>query len=143
MNWYPINELVTTRVPGTKRVRVVYDWSFYSDRLGTTITVPAGFQFDWDSVPRWPIVYLLFKNRAIEEACAHDYLYVTGRAGCCEIERIDADQMMLDAMVYYKVKPRYRMPIYWGVRIGGWRGWNRYRKADQQQSETVNTRNEQ
>lgn len=130
MIFEPINELVTTPVPGTHLVRVVYDWTFYTDRLGTTITVPAGFEFDWDSVPRWPVVYLLFKGRAREEACAHDYLYRTGRAGCCEIERKDADQVMLDAMVHYGRPWYFRRPIYRGVRLGGWRGWRRYRKAE-------------
>ena len=132
MIWYPHSELLTATVPGTHLVRVARDWTFFSDRLGCDITVPFGFEFDWDSVPRLPIVYLLWKGRAREEACAHDYLYVTGIAGCCEIERRDADQVMLDAMVYYKRPLRYRMPIYWGVRIGGWRGWNRYRKEEAQ-----------
>ena len=124
------NELLTTPVPGSHLVRVMCDWKFHSDRLGCDVTVPAGFEFDWDSVPRLPVVYLLWKGRAREEACAHDYLYVTGRAGCCEIMRAEADRVMLDAMVYYKRPLRYRMPIYWGVRIGGWSGWNRYRQAE-------------
>jgi len=130
MIWCAYDELITTHVPGTHLVRVVRDWKFHSDRLGCDITVPYGFEFDWDSVPRLPIVYLLFKGRAKEEACAHDYLYVTGRAGCCEIERKEADNVMRDAMVYYQ-RPWYvREPIYLGVRMGGWRGWNRYRKEE-------------
>ena len=131
MIWYPHDELLTTRVPGTNLARVARDWTFTSDRLGCEVTVPFGFEFNWDSVPRWPIVYLLFKGRAKEEACAHDYLYVTGRAGCCEIERKDADQVMKDAMVYYRCPWYFREPIYYAVRMFGWRGWNRYRKTEE------------
>lgn len=131
MQWQQYSTLRTERHPTLKGKDVVlYDWTFYSERLGCDVTVKKGFVFDWDSVPRWPIVYLLFKGRAKEEACAHDWLYKYGRACGKPIKRKTADLVMKDAMVALKLKRRYRVPIYIGVRTGGWRGWNKYRKEE-------------
>jgi hypothetical protein len=131
MRWEQYSELKTTTSPRDKKKDVVLeDWTFYSERLGCNVTVEKGFEFDWDSVPRLPIVYLLFKGRAKEEACAHDWLYVHGRACGKPIERKTADLVMHDAMVVKQRKARYKVPIYLGVRIGGWRGWNKYRREE-------------
>ena len=43
-----------------------------------TIRVPSGFETDLASVPRLPIVYDLWGNRAHREAVLHDYLYSIG-----------------------------------------------------------------
>lgn len=50
---------------------LVYD----SDLMGATIKVPKGFFTDLASVPRVPIIYELWGNRAHREAVIHDYLY--------------------------------------------------------------------
>jgi hypothetical protein len=93
------------------------------------VTVKDGFIFDWDSVPRMPVVYLLFKGRMKEEACAHDWLYREGQACGQVIKRKVADLVMRDAMVAKSRKWLWRAGAYRGVRTGGWRGWNRYRRG--------------
>lgn len=130
MMWKQYSQLITRTHENSSKAVVLRSWTFYSERLGCNVTVPAGFEFDWDSVPRLPIVYLLFKGRIKEEACAHDYLYVTGMACGHPIKRKIADLVMHDAMVAMNRKKRYKIPIYSGVRIGGWRGWNKYRKEE-------------
>ena len=115
--------LVTKHVrPGW--VRVVEEWPVLTERINRWVLVEAGFEFDWDSVPRIPGVHALVKGRAEKSACLHDWLY---RYQPCS--RRQADLIFRDAMLEEGVKRRHRWPIYWGVRIGGWRGWNRYKRG--------------
>lgn len=51
---------------------------YESDCAGMTITVPVGFQTDFASVLRLPVIYLLFGDKAHAPATVHDYLYHTG-----------------------------------------------------------------
>lgn len=83
------------------------------------IHVPAGFITDLDSVPRIPIFYTIFKGRTTDEAIIHDYLYSIG------FDRKAADEIFLQLMNSGRVRRRYRLPIYWAVRLFG---WYRYRK---------------
>ena len=48
---------------------------YYSALLECVIRVPIGFQTDLASVPRVPIIYEMFGNRAHHESVIHDYLY--------------------------------------------------------------------
>lgn len=45
------------------------------------VDVPAGYETDFASVPRWPVVYWLAGGRATSEAVVHDYLCNPGRPG--------------------------------------------------------------
>lgn len=106
--------------PGWARVHA--EWPVLVERINRWIIVEAGFEFDWDSVPRIPGLHAMLKGRAEKSACLHDWLY---RYQPCS--RRQADLIFRDAMIEEGVKRRHRWPIHWGVRIGGWRGWNRYR----------------
>ena len=79
-----------------------------------TVVVPAGFVSDLESVPRLPVVYALFKNRAPKSAILHDYLYATR-----EHPRDVADRIFLDAMEAEGLAWWMRRAMYAGVRIGG------------------------
>ena len=48
---------------------------YESDLLGCSVTVPTGFFTDLASVPRIPIIFEAWGNRAHLEAVVHDYLY--------------------------------------------------------------------
>jgi hypothetical protein len=78
-----------------------------------TITVPIGFETDGDSVPRFPIVYLVFKGRATKSAVVHDYLYFS------QLGKAYADSLFLEAMKDEGVALRWRYPIYWAVVVLG------------------------
>ena len=107
-------------------VRVVdRPFAFESARLGKTITVPVGFPTDGATVPRLPIVYLIFGNRAEEPATIHDWLYrqqITTRA--------QADAIFRDAMaVSHPPESWFRRWMMWaGVRAFGWIFWRSDRK---------------
>ena len=104
--------------------RLAQPWRF--EALGKVFVVPEGFMFDGDSVPRLPLVYMLFKGRSgLQPPCAHDYLYETGQT-----TRKEADQVYWSAMRYHGVSLVWAIPHYIGVRIGGWVGWRRSRESD-------------
>lgn len=82
-------------------------------------TVPEGHVTDLDSVPRIPIFYLVFKGRTLNAAVVHDYLYFSG------VDRKVADNEFLKLMELERVRRRYRLPIYWAVRIFGGSRYNK------------------
>ena len=85
-------------------------------------------------------------------AWLHDHLYKTGRIGDMVIDQKYADDVLNEAMCvlaaawvleHGRSKPCYpqiphgelrslteREIIYWGVRVGGWATWRKYRQAD-------------
>lgn len=76
--------------------------------------IPIGFTCDLDTVPRHlgPL-YAWFKGRTILGAVVHDYCY-RERVG-----RKKADDLFLKTMEWEGVRKRYRLPIYWAVRVFG------------------------
>jgi len=102
-----------------------------SDILGL-IEVPAGFQTDFASVPRVPIFFTLFGDRAHREAVLHDYLYRID-AICTvayDITRSQADNVFLEAMTERGKGWFVRYAMYWGVRAGGWTAYHKKKVAD-------------
>lgn len=77
------------------------------------LNIPNGFITDLDTIPRVPIIYGWLKNRTAIAAAWHDYLYQSG------FNRKWADQAFLYLMEKEGVRRRYRLPIYWGVRLFG------------------------
>lgn len=87
---------------------------YQSDAAGQTFTVPAGFETDFASVPRIPLIYELTGNTSQEAATLHDWLYTTGT-----VSRSMADAVLKEASIATNV-PRWRAWLMWaGVRIGG------------------------
>lgn len=84
-----------------------------------TIFVPDGFITDLDSVPRIPVAYMLFKNRAPRSAVLHDWLYT-----CRELPRKQCDDIFLCAMEAEEVPAWIRFAMYRGVRLGGGRAYS-------------------
>jgi len=66
---------------------------YESDVAAMTITVPIGFQTDFASVLRLPVIYLLFGDKAHAPATVHDYLY-----GADLVPRKIADAVFAEAM---------------------------------------------
>ena len=93
------------------------DLIFESAKLGT-ITVPKGFQTDFASVPRVPIAFSLFGNRAHHEAVIHDYLYRTDSVPQSTYSQ--SNDCFLEAMKVRGKSLFIRYSMYWGVVIGGW-----------------------
>lgn len=76
--------------------------------------IPAGYSCDLDSVPRHAgPFYAWFKGRSLIGAIVHDYCYDSG------VHRAAADRYFLEVMEWEGVRKRYRLPIYWAVRLFG------------------------
>ena len=87
---------------------------YQSELLNQTIAVPAGFVTDLASVPRVPIIYEIWGDRAHHESVPHDWIYQTH-----VFPKELADKCFLEMMTV-RLKPWYiKMPMYWGVVIGG------------------------
>ena len=133
MDQHPIyffDELETVPAPGhVNYVRVIRRFRVWIRDLGCIIEIAPGFEFDWDSVPRLPIVYLLFKGRIKEEACLHDWLYKYARACGKDVTWWQAERALAHAMKAMKRRWYWRVPINTGTALGGWIPWRRYRRA--------------
>lgn len=84
---------------------------FISDALGW-VTVPAGFETDFASVPRLPLAFWLCGDTAERPAVIHDYLY-----GCADVTRLQADDALMEAMIDVGVPWWRRKLIYRAVRL--------------------------
>lgn len=96
---------------------------YVSSRLRRVLMVPAGFVTDLASIPRglWNLIPKIGKyDRA---AVVHDFLY---QFNTCS--RADADFVLKEAMEVSGVSWWPRWPIYLGVRVGGGKVWDEYRK---------------
>lgn len=108
-------------------LRLLAPLVYQSDKLGDPITVPTGFETDLASIPRplWNILPPI--GKADRAAVVHDFLYQTAWHG---INRSTADAIFNEAMQVVGVGRFARWTIYSGVRIGGWKTWNRYRSEE-------------
>jgi len=88
------------------------------------IVVPAGFETDFASVPRifWRVIPPW--GRYARAAIVHDYLYASHIVG-----RKEADKIFLALMRALGVPWRTRTTMYWAVRLGGGRAWEKAKKS--------------
>ena len=103
----------------TDRFKMLFEPLVYDSDLVGQIVVPTGFQTDFASVPRLPLVYRAWGDRAHREAVIHDYLYRTDSIPA--VSREIANQVFLEAMKSRGVPVWIRYPMYHGVCLGG--GW--------------------
>ena len=88
------------------------------------VYIPAGFETDLASVPRVPVVYLCWGDRAHREAVLHDYLYridsILWMYGLpTSPDKEEADWLFREAMIGQGVSWWIYHPMYLGVRTGG------------------------
>jgi hypothetical protein len=87
----------------------------HDDGVEEWVIAPYGFLTDLASVPRLPVVYLLFANRARRAAVIHDFLVRSGR------NRDFADEVFFVAMGVKQGDDEgefHRFSMFLGVRIG-------------------------
>lgn len=77
---------------------LVYETDVLYDIPGSLITVPAGFETDFATVPRLPFAYWLTGGCARHAAVVHDYLLTQG------FKRARADAVFMEAMTDSGVK---------------------------------------
>lgn len=109
---------------GEECYQFVRPWSFVDN--GTTHHVPKGLVIDGASVPRlcWPWMPPDGAHRA--GAAGHDWAYLNkGHITGLNLTRHECDVIFYDLMVDAGVSERRAGIAYRGVRLGGWRVWNR------------------
>ena len=100
---------------------------YLSDIVGK-IMVPEEFYTDFASVPRVPIAYMLFGDRAHREAVLHDYLYRMDSKP--QATYMEANGVFYEAMVVRKKSFAVRHSMYWGVVLGGWTSYHKKKVGD-------------
>mgnify|MGYP001582945821 CR=1 FL=1 len=113
-----------------KRFMLLADLIYQSNLLKGSFVIPKGFVTDFASVPRVPVAYTLFGNRAHHESVPHDYFYQTHRLEeikCGDllqknttIGKATADKIFLEAMEARGKSKFVRYAMYWGVVLGGY-----------------------
>ena len=112
MNRFP-NPLQAELLPDRKTWRLLALFSYLDPDHGL-IEVPAGFETDFASVPRWPLTFALLGSYGHAAAVIHDWLYTTG-----ELSRPDADRVFHEALRSSGIA-RWRAWLMWaGVRVSG------------------------
>jgi hypothetical protein len=115
---------------------------YYSEILGRLIVVPTWFETepevpsgeplwfetDFASVPRVPIVYELWGNRAHREGVLHDYLFREDSIPVVSWSM--ANKIFLEAMKSTGKPKRLYYPMYWGVVIGSYPSYHKKRVKD-------------
>lgn len=103
------------------------------------ITIPAGSRSDLQSIP--PLVWPIFGHPLDEYAVTgffHDELYKHPDNGVdAPRTRKRCDAIYLEMNIVLGCPWWKRTGKYLGIRLGGWWGWNRYRKADRNREEGV------
>ena len=95
---------------------------YLSDLLGE-IVVPAGFETDFASVPRLPIIYTFFGDRAHREAVIHDYLYRSDSVPLATYD--EANNVFFEAMECREKNWFVRNLMYAGVCVGGFTSYHK------------------
>lgn len=89
----------------------------YASDIAGVIAVPKGFVTDLGSVPRLPIVFMMFGDRFQPAAVVHDFLY-SAKSGPT-VTRKMADDVLREACSVIG-EPAWRRGAVWAaVRIGG------------------------
>lgn len=117
MNRFP-NPLQAELQPDRKTWRLLAPFS-YLDADHGMIEAPAGFETDFASVPRCPLMFTLMGQYGHAAAVLHDWLYSSGN-----LSREAADRVFFNALRSSGIA-RWRAYAMWaGVRIGGGRRYS-------------------
>jgi len=101
---------------------------YESECLNCRIEVPTGFETDLASVPRVPIIYWFFGNRAHREAVLHDYLFRVDSTPVVPFSQ--ANNVFFEAMAVRKKGACIRYPMWWGVCLGGSGSYHKRKVGD-------------
>lgn len=110
------SSLKITLVDGSNNVFMLEEPLLYLSDLIGEVEVPVGFQTDFASVPRVPLVYSAYGGRSHRSATIHDYLF---RIDCTpKVTFSKANRVFLEAMKSRGVPWYIRHPMYIGVMLG-------------------------
>ena len=111
------------------------DWKFNLD--GKEYVIPAGFQFDGASIPKFLRTFFSPVGVLLIGGLVHDYAYkyktlleVNKKKTMGEITQARADEIFRDINVIVNGFYTMNYLAYWSLRIGGFVAWNGHRKRD-------------
>lgn len=102
---------------------LVMSWKS-EDGKTMTLSVPAGFETDFASIPQAIRSMLPQLGRWTAPAVVHDWLYYTGMLNSQSASDDALNQLMKEA----NVRTFNRLAIYSGLKIGGWVAYGNHRK---------------
>ena len=128
--------LVVTKLPGTFwEVAAPFTYHLGAPNGPEFVAIPIGTITDFASIPRplwavWPPTGTYGKPAVIHDAL-YQFPYLSCGMGCLRYtDRSEADAILKEGMEVLSVGRFTRWSIYTGVRLGGWKPWNRYRLVD-------------
>ena len=113
------------------------DWKYKMNDV--TYVIPAGFQFDGASIPKFLRTFFSPVGVLLIGGLVHDYMYkytackpVSKKAPLLVVNQKRADQIFRDINI--EVNGFYFMNYlaYWSLRLGGFVAWNGHRKRNAQ-----------
>ena len=126
---------IITWLLGTRNWEITKDWHYKID--GTDYVIPAGFQFDGASIPKFLRAFFSPVGVLLVGGLVHDYAYKyttllkkNKKETMGELDQKRADQIFRD--INCNVNGFYTMNYlaYWSLRAGGFVAWNGHRKRD-------------
>ena len=119
-------DYITLEVPKSGDIRkTLSPLTYYSEMLDKTISVPLYMLTDLGSIPQ--ILQGIFPKdgKAMFAYILHDCLYQSGI-----LTRSQSDDVLEEAMTTLGVTWWRRKSVREGIRVGGWKAWNEYRKGN-------------
>ena len=128
-----VDELRQQDNPDKQLYQLVSELGYQSDKMGITITVPAGMLTDFASIPR-PVWDFLDPEdpEILYPSVVHDYLYTlkgTFPDGST-FTREQADSVLREAMELQGASSLVRETVYQAVRAAGGQFWDAPKKPD-------------
>ena len=118
--------LVVECMPSGKRFRLFKQFTYHNEKSGVNIIVPAGFETDFASIPRFARILIPKLGRWNKAAVLHDWLYSKSAYQYPNIvPRKLPDLIFLDGMKDLGVVKWKRTLMYWAVRLFGWMSWRK------------------
>ena len=111
------------------------DWKYNID--GTEYVIPAGFQFDGASIPKFLRTFFSPVGVLLMGGLVHDYAYkyktlleANKKKTMGELDQKRADEIFRDINIIVNGFYSMNYLAYWSLRIGGFVAWNGHRKRD-------------
>lgn len=88
-------------------------------------TIPKGFVTNYGSVPQILQSFIPASGKATYAYVLHDWLYETGI-----LSKDEADKLLRDLVIELGLSKIKAYSIYYGLKIGGFKAWNKCREND-------------
>ena len=123
---------------GSRHWEIVEDWRFEVN--GQKHVIPAGFQFDGASVPKFLATFLSPVGVLLMGGLVHDYIYkyatllkdTKKRPNCGVMTQKEADLLFRDICIEVNGFKVLNYLAYWSLRLAGFVAWNGHTKRGTQ-----------